>query len=34
MSELLVRLPSKGAYSADDLHAGLGKVTEQLDDLM
>lgn len=34
VSDLLVRLPSKGAYSADDLRAGLGKVTEQMDDLM
>jgi hypothetical protein len=34
VSDLLVRLPSKGAYSADDLRAGLGKVTEQLDDIM
>ena len=34
MSDLLVRLPSMGAYSADDLRAGFGKVTEQLDDLM
>ena len=34
VSDLLVRLPSMGAYSADDLRAGFGKVTEQLDDLM
>lgn len=34
IADLLVRLPATGAYSADDLRDGLGKVTELMDDLM